>query len=136
VSGALASHRYVRGRGRGGLREKGFPRLGRRMGGVDHLRAGSLAGVLPRGGGVLPRDSDHGHGPCHGPCRGRRGLGAPGRGESSGRAPLFLSSHDPYPYPSLCPYPYPHDHLVRGRDGLGGRSDGVPSHRDGGESGL
>lgn len=126
MSGGLASHRYVRGRGRGGPRERDSPRPGRRTAGVGRLRAGGLVGVLPHGGGDLLRDSGH----VHVPCRGRHGLGAPGRGESSGRGPLFLSSHDP------CPCPYPHDHLVRGRDDLGGRSDDVPSHRDGGESGL
>jgi len=130
VNGGLASqhHHYVRGRGRGGPRERGFPRHGRRMAGVGHLRAGGLVDVLPRGGDVLLRDSGHVRG------RGRHGLSAPGRGASSGRGLLFLSSHDPCLCPCLCPYP--HDHLVRGRDGLGGGGDDVPSHHDGGESGL
>ena len=135
MSGGLASHHrcYVRGRDRGGPHERGFPRHGRRMAGVDHLRAaGALVGVLPRGGGVLLRDSGH----VHVRGRGHHGLSAPGRGGNSGRGPLFLSSHGPCLFPCPCPCPYPHDHLVRGRDGLGGRSDDVPGHRDGGESGL
>ncbi len=123
ASGDLVSRRYVRGRGRGGHRARGFPLHGRRrVAGVGRLRADDLVGVLPHGGGVLLRDSGRVPGLC------RRGQSVPGRGESSGHGPLVLSCHGPYPYP--------HDHLVRGRDGLGERSDDVPSHRGGGENGL
>ena len=124
MSGVLASHRYARGRGRGGHRVRGSPPPGRRMADVGRLRAGTPVGVLLRSAGVLRRDNDHVHGPCR-----HRGLGVPDHDENSVHGHLYLSCHGP------CPCPYPHD---RGRDGLGERSGDVLSHRGGGgdESGL
>jgi hypothetical protein len=123
VSVVLASHRYARGRGHGGHRERGSLRPGRRMADDGRLRAGTPVGVLPRSAGVLHRDNDH----VHGPCRGHHGLGVPDHGENSVHARLCLSCHGP------CPCP----HDGRGRDGLGERSGDVPSHRGGDdESGL
>ena len=131
MSGDLASHRYVRGRGHGGNHEKDFPHRDRRMDGVDHPHAGGLSSVLPRDAGGLLRAGGHVHGPCRGLFHDHRGLDAPGRGEDSGRAPLCLSCHGP----CLCLCSCPHDRLVRGHDGLDESGD-VPSHRDGGENGL
>ena len=124
ASGVLENHHYVRGLCRGGHRERDFPHRGRRVGDVGRLRAGSLVGVLLHGVGVLLRDSDRV------PYHGQPALGVPGRDESSARGPLSLSCHGPglFPYPYLCLSP--HDHLVRGRDGLGERSDDVPSRHD------
>ena len=133
MSGAPASHRYARDRGRGGHHETGSPPPGRRMADVGRLRAGTPVGALPRSAGGLHRDNDRVHGPCHDPYLGHRGLGVPYHGENSVHGRLCLSCHGPCPFPCL----YPHDH-GRGHDGLGERSGDVPSHRGGGgdESGL
>ena len=132
MSGDPASHRYARGRGRGGHHERGSPPPGRRMADVVHLRAGTPVGVLPRSAGVLRRGNDRVHGPDHDPYRGHHGLGVPDHGENSGHGRLCLSCHGPCPFPCPCP----HDH-GRGRDGLGETSGDVPSHRGGGDvSGL
>ena len=132
MSGVLENHHYVRDLGRGEHRERGFPHRGRRVGDVGRLRAGSLVGVLLQSAGVPLRDSGLVRVPCRDPFRGHPDLGVPGRGESSARGPLSLSCHGLF----LYPYPCPHDHLVRGRDGLGERSDDVPSRHDGDENVL
>lgn len=132
MSGDLASHHYARGRGHGGHHVRGSPRPGRRIADVGRLHVGTPVGVLPRSAGVLLRDNDPVHGPCHDPYRVHRGLGVPAHGENSVHARLCLSC------PGLCPFPcpYPHDR-GRGHDGLGERSGDVPSHHGGGdESGL
>ena len=139
VSGVLGNHHYVRGLGRGGHRERDFPRHGRRVGDVGRLRVGSLVGVLLQSAGVPLRESGHVRVPCHVPYhvpfRGHPGLGVPGRGESSARGPLSLSCHGPDLSPYPCLFPCPHDHLVRGRDGLGERSD-ASRHDDDDENAL
>ena len=136
ASGDLVGHRYVRGHGRGAHGERRFPCYSHwHVAGVGCLRAGNLVGVLPRGGAILLRNSS-----CvRDLCRSPHGLSIPGNGENNSHGPLVLFCHSPCPCLCLGPYPYPHDDIVRGRNGLGERSESsgdILSHQDGGENAV